>query len=439
MTATRTPLETRLERVPDRRLPVLYFVFAHLCLLTAFGALAFVPQSLAGFFYHPRMLAVVHLVTLGWITSSILGALYMILPMALRSALPARRLDHWAFWCFVVGVLGMVSHFWIDESSGMVWSAAMVIIALAVVGRCVVRSLSGGKAPIEHRLPFYLAFVNIVLAGLLGALIGIDKTTDVLPGYVLDHVAAHAHLAALGWATFMVMGAAYRLLPMFLPAAVPRGRALLAESLLTEVGLLALVAGLFYGARWVVLPALAYAAGVALFLRRVGWMLGNRRPSPKELVRPDLAFGHIAAAFSCLVLATGLGLWLATMPASESTPRLIMLYGILALIGFLAQMVVGISIRLLPLYAWMRQFAGTAFEELPPSPHTLVRRSLHWATLLIWGAGVPLLATGLALDLFWAIRSAAAALGLSVGLGLLHFQILLRPHRSTPVETRDSS
>ena len=34
----------------------------------------------------PRALAVVHLVTLGWITASILGALYMIVPMALGTA-----------------------------------------------------------------------------------------------------------------------------------------------------------------------------------------------------------------------------------------------------------------------------------------------------------------------------------------------------------------
>ena len=175
MTPGPTPLADRLERVPDRRLPVRYFVFGHLCLLTAFVALAVVPRSLAGFFYHPKMLAVVHLVTLGWITSSILGALYMILPMALRSPLPARRTDRWALWCFIIGVLGVVSHFWIDESNGMVWSAAMVLLALAAVGWRVLGRLAAGKAPVEHRVPFYLAFGNIVLAGLLGALIGIDK------------------------------------------------------------------------------------------------------------------------------------------------------------------------------------------------------------------------------------------------------------------------
>ena len=37
------------------RLPLLYLALAHLCLLCAFAAVAFVPASVAGFYYHPRI------------------------------------------------------------------------------------------------------------------------------------------------------------------------------------------------------------------------------------------------------------------------------------------------------------------------------------------------------------------------------------------------
>ena len=60
-----------------------------------------------------------------------------------------------------------------------------------------------------------LAFLNILSAATLGVLIGFDKVYHFLPGFVLANVFAHAHLAALGWATMMVIGVAYRLLPMF--------------------------------------------------------------------------------------------------------------------------------------------------------------------------------------------------------------------------------
>ena len=55
-----------------------------------------------------------------------------------------------------------------------------------------------------------LAFLNILGAATLGVLIGFDKVYHFLPGFVLANVFAHAHLAALGWATMMVVGVAFR-------------------------------------------------------------------------------------------------------------------------------------------------------------------------------------------------------------------------------------
>jgi cbb3-type cytochrome oxidase subunit 1 len=40
---------------------------------------------------------------------------------------------------------------------------------------------------------------------------------------VLANVFAYAHLAAVGWVSLMVVGVAYRLLPMVLPSELRRG------------------------------------------------------------------------------------------------------------------------------------------------------------------------------------------------------------------------
>ena len=61
--------------------------------------------------------AIVHLVTLGWITASILGSLYIVGPIALRLWLPAGWLDYVAFALVVTGIVGMVAHFWLESYS----------------------------------------------------------------------------------------------------------------------------------------------------------------------------------------------------------------------------------------------------------------------------------------------------------------------------------
>ena len=66
--------------LPARRAPLLYLGFAHVCLFAAMATLAVRAEDLGGFYYHPRLIAVVHLVTLGFVTSAILGGGTVSLP-----------------------------------------------------------------------------------------------------------------------------------------------------------------------------------------------------------------------------------------------------------------------------------------------------------------------------------------------------------------------
>ena len=53
------PVPVASQHLPARVLPLLYFVLGHLSLAFALGAVALDPAGVAGFFYNPRMLAVV--------------------------------------------------------------------------------------------------------------------------------------------------------------------------------------------------------------------------------------------------------------------------------------------------------------------------------------------------------------------------------------------
>ncbi len=393
MTAATRPL------VPARRVPLLYFGFGQVCLAAAFAAAALDPRGLAGFYYHPRMVAVVHLVTLGWITASILGALYLVGPMALRLPLPARRGDVPAFAVYSIGVFGMVSHFWIAAPSGMVYGAAMVTLAMAHVGARFLRALPAAPLPRAVKLHLAFAFWNLFAAAAAGLLLGLDKVLHFLPGYVLANVAAHAHLAALGWAVMMVMGVGYRLLPMLLPSAMPEGRGLALTAWLLEIGVVGLFAGLVVRSRWLAAPfATLAAAALAVFLGRVVWMRRHPRPAPRALRRPDWGVFQVGLALGWLVAAILLGLALAWGPPGTWRLPAVLVYGVAGLGGFLAQLVVGVKARILPLYTWLVSYAGSGYERVPASPHDMPSRPLQAATFLLWAAGVPLLAAGLAAD-----------------------------------------
>lgn len=395
-------------------MPLLYWAFATAALALAFAAAAFDPTMLGEFFYHPRALALVHLVTLGWITCSIIGALYLVGPVALRTVIPATRLDHLAFTCVVVGVVGMVGHFWTGLYNGMAWAAATLLIGLTLVTYRIARPLIAAPIPAAIKLHVALAFGNLLAAGVLGALIGLEKQSVVrLPGFVLSNVFAHAHLAALGWATMMVMGIGYRLLPMLIPAAMPGSRWLLATALLLESGVVGLFIALIVDSPWVWLFAGLIVIALAVFGGQVVRMLVNRRPSPRGLVRPDPALVHIIQAMLYLALSVGIGLVLLASPASTTKLQLVFVYGVFGLLGFLAQLIVGVGARLLPLTAWMQAFVRSGFRTPVYSQYQMLDRRLQWLALGLWSIGVPTLAATLYMNSRRGVSYAAAMLFLA--------------------------
>jgi len=126
---------------PARVVPLLYFGTAYVSLALACVLAAIWPRAVAGFFYHSWMVAIVHLITLGWITFSLLGTLYIVGPVAPLTSRRMARGDYVAYGLAVTGLIGMVAHFWIEEFGGMVWSAATVTGAVLYVVTRVARGL----------------------------------------------------------------------------------------------------------------------------------------------------------------------------------------------------------------------------------------------------------------------------------------------------------
>jgi hypothetical protein len=397
-------------QLPPRLLPVLYFGVAHVAFALACLAVALDPRGASGFFYHSRMLAIVHLVTIGWITVSILGALYVVGPVALRVRIPATWLDYTAFALVLIGVVGMVAHFWIEEYGGMAWSAMAVAAGVILVGVHVARRLRHAPLPRAISAHIMLAFLNILAAATLGVLIGFDKVYHFLPGFVLANVFAHAHLAALGWATMMVVGIAYRLLPMILPAAMPSGPRLWLSAVLLQTGVTGLFISLLWRSPFAWLCALAIVAGLAAFVSQIVWMLRCPRRRPPNLRTPDAAVLHAGASVVSLAVASPLGVWLTFAAPSTKTLRIAMAYGVFGLVGFLAQMVVAMEGRLLPIFAWYWAYANTGYKGPVPSQHEMPWRTGQELVLVLWLFGVPALAGGLAFDAIPFVSAAAWSL-----------------------------
>src|SRR5262245_31657674 len=275
-----TTMTVKTNRPIARALPLLYFGAAHLSLALAAFFAACWPHAVAGFFYHAWLVGLVHLVTLGWISFSILGAMYIVGPLALRMEMPARKMDYAAYASGVVGLIGMVGHFWIQEYPGMAWSAATIAAGILYMTGRIVASVRQASIQPAVKLHIVLACVNFWLAASMGLLIAFDKIAHFLPGFVVANVFAHAHLAALGLATMMVGGVAYRMLPMIFPSKMAPPRSMYASAVLIEVGVLGLFWALLFRSALSVAFGIGIVAGLVAFATGVVWMRRHRVSKP---------------------------------------------------------------------------------------------------------------------------------------------------------------
>src|SRR5690606_13999129 len=128
-----------------------------------------------GYFLHPRMVAVVHQVTIAWVTGSILGACYLVGQLALGIPMPVGRWDWIAAGAFVMGTAGMVAGFWIGRYDRAGESAAIVMAAILWVGSRLAAGSRHATAPGAVLLHVGLAFTNVLAAGALGILMAFDR------------------------------------------------------------------------------------------------------------------------------------------------------------------------------------------------------------------------------------------------------------------------
>jgi hypothetical protein len=367
----------------QRRVPLFYFVAAYLALGSAAAVTLWDPSWIAGFFYHPKMIGVVHTLTLGWITSSLIGLLYL---SHARLGIRASWHDAVALGAWVLGASGLASHFWIEEFNGMTWSAALAGIAVLYgAGRFGAATAASGL-PTATGLQIQLAWLNLVGTAFIGTLLGINKTTPVLPGYSLHNVYAHAHLAAIGWAFLLLVAVAHVFL-LDREERLPWPGLSIAGTLATQLGATGVFVSLLTGEPWSVPFGIVAAAGMAMCLAALARHALSGRPA----FRPAWLLVGLSPAW--LVLAAT---WYLASPRDAETgaaPETLMVYGVAGLLGGLGQAVAG----------WSRLRLDRSFE---------------WLVTAGWLAGVPLLTIGLGLTHSPSIRLGAVGLLIAVLSGL---------------------
>ncbi|CAA7615797.1 hypothetical protein [Magnetospirillum sp. SS-4] len=330
------------------------------------------------------VLAGLHLVTLGTLAMTAMGAGIQLLPVSTRRQLGPVWACRLVYWLFAPGVALFAVGLGLPMAGLQHAGATLSIAGMAVFGGLVagnLRKVDDLPGVTRHA---WMAVASLVLLAGLGLLLVIDFTSGILP----DHgaiAAAHAVLAGYGFMGMLALGFATVLIPMFILGPAVADAPIRRSALFSGLGLAAGTLGAAFA-----LPLVA-AAGIALGLVGLGLYLRAMQPCMKNRMKKRLEPFFRLVWVALVLLPLGLLVALALTLGAPADPWGT-LWGFLLVFGWLLSFVTALLQRIMPFLASMHSSSlggkPALLSHLAPKLPVDIHLACHSAALVLIGLGI---------------------------------------------------
>lgn len=412
-----------LKIVPPLSLPMRHFAFAALSFFAFSAALFLGSDRLLGWDFSAKwVLGLVHLLTLGWINMTILGALIQMIPV--HGETPLAVSTGWiktAWWAYVIGLIGFVAHLWLGLSDYWV-PALLIAAAMGIYVYALAKTLLASPKRDWTGTHLLLAFAYLILLAVLGAMLAYDKQRGIILPHPTGAFIAHIHAALIGWVSLTIFGVSYRMVPFFSIARMKTRWPGTAALVLTNLGLLGLIADcLLWGGLHKPVWAAILVTGYGAYLYQAGpWASAAPRKWDNSL-----AFTVLALLGGLLWASLGLGLAFGWLEDSNETRSA---YVFAALIGWATPFILGQIHKILPFLIWLHVYKpenGSPPAEIPKVDDITSKR-LAWAEFAFMIPAIALGTGGFLLESQVVLQAGALCLVFTAGLFLLNTLLSLK-------------
>ena len=366
-----------LEQAPPISVPFRFFLVAPLfLLLAALALLAAGPAALESRWSQP-LLGITHLITLGFMSMVMSGAMLQLLPVLAGAQVPKPHLTAWAIHLpLLSGALLLSGGLYFSTPTLVTLAIPLLALAFAVFLTIAIYSLMRAPARNASTHAMLLALAALSYTVGLGLLLAAG-ITGLLSLSMLPLIALHVGWGLLGWATLLVIGVAYQVVPMFqLTQPYPRtftrwlGNTLFALMLAWSCHLLLPEPA----ASWL---ATAAACGLAACIA-VFAIITLRLQQKRRRKVPDINLQFWRTGLFSLLAADAL--WLAGQTSTtlaDSTFYELAL-GILFIIGFVLSVIHGMLYKITSFLIWFHLQGKLPPGKTPHMKDIIKDRSARW-------------------------------------------------------------
>lgn len=365
---------------------ILFFV---ICCLVSFSY-----QSFIGHYFHPKLLAITHITTLGWISMVIIGSLYQLAPVVSNSKLFSLKLAHISYFLLLIGTTMLAYCFW-EFNVGHLMQVASSLLFTGISLFALNIYLTANKSD-EKNIESDFLISSVIwfwMTVFLGVLLAFNFRYAFLPKEHLYFLKIHAHIGLVGWFLCLIIGIASRLVPMFLISGKLNKTRLNYAYYLLNLGLLGFIIDsiFFNGINRSFIYIIPIIISLVFFLMYIKEAYQNRLK--KTL---DIGLKHTFISFILIIIPVTIWVILKTIITDEKLKtQLSIALTFSILFGFISLLILGQTFKNLAFISWLKNYQNYSSNTEAPLPKDLYSENIANIQLYVFLAGFLVTLTGI--------------------------------------------
>ncbi|HMR47273.1 MAG TPA: cytochrome C oxidase subunit I [Bacteroidia bacterium] len=371
-----------------------FYIYAAFAFLISAILLLTSSSAFTDHYFQPHILAITHLMALGWGTMIILGASHQLVPVLIEGKLYSDKLAYASFVLAGIGIPLLVYGFYaFNMHSPAKWGGRFILLSIIAYLINLGVSMSHSKKENIHALFVFTSVLWLFLTGALGLALVYNFTFNMFPHDSLHYLPLHVHAGVIGWFLMLIIGVGSRLIPMFLISKYTNTKLLKWIFVLINGALISYIL-IFYFIKItevILLPWLMLFAGIVLFIFYCYSAFRHRirRQVDEPMKVSLLAVMLIIIPLILLLIA----IVTATLYAQENI-ALSLSYGFLIFFGWITAIILGMTFKTLPFIVWNKVYHKRSGIGKTPNPKDLFSNTAFKVMSVSYIAGLLLFVTG---------------------------------------------
>ena len=387
-----------------------FYLYAAVSFLAAAVLLFLSSDHFLTHYFQPQLLAVTHVMALGWGTMIILGASHQLVPVIVEGKLHSEKLAYASFAFAAAGIPLLVYAFYIFSFSLIAkLGGTLILISIACYLINLAKSISKSKNENVHAIFVFTAAAWLLITVILGLALVFNFSVPLLSYDSIHYLPLHAHIGIVGWFLLLVIGVGARLIPMVLISKYANPKLLWIIFYLINFSLISFIIIFYMPDLWqyFFVSFVPLLIGVLLFLFycRQAYLQRIRKKVDEQMKVSLLSAVIMVLPLLLLVVIIFLLTYL-----SKQNISVVLAYGFLIFFGWLTAIILGMTFKTLPFIVWNKVYHTQSAMGKTPNPKELFSNKIFTAMSVFYIGGIIFFTVGIFSAVVLLLNTGAALL-----------------------------